>query len=154
MPKKGWPLVFVFVIIVLVVLGYLTYWQIQIAREVQLEEKAMAKPASFFLNVTQTQTMEYYDHSISVNYVSSSPMQKIIVTVDGEQRAIEREPIACKTSCGEYWTYNNLNLKIEPVTWVENPEGQLVWSFETWNTNQIYFSASYTAEPAQGGKML
>lgn len=156
MPKKGWPLVFVFVIIVLIVLGYLTYWQIQLAQEVRLEEKSMVRPASFFLNVTQTKTVEYFDHTISVNYVSSSPTHKIEVTIDGETRTIEREPVDCETSCGEYWTVGNLNLKVEPVTWVENPQGQLVWSFETWDTTEIYFEANYVAKQptAIGGKLL
>lgn len=154
MPKKGWPLVFVFVIIVLIVLGYLTYWQIQIAQEIPMKESAIAQPASFFLNVSQTATIEYFDHTISVNYISSLPMQKIKVTVDGEEKLIERERVDCTKSCGEYWTVDNLNLKVEPVTWVENTEGQLVWNLETWNTNEIYFEANYITGQSPGGRLL
>jgi len=154
MLKKGWPLVFIFVIIVLIALGYLIFWQIQVARNIQLEEKVLAAPAGFFLNVSESKSIEYFGHSITVNYISSSPTQKIEVVVDGEKRVIEREPIACETSCGEYWNVGDLYLKIEPVTWIKNPEGELVWSFENWNTTEIYFEANFAGGPAGGDKKL
>lgn len=155
MPKKGWPLVFAFVIIVLVILSYLIYSQVQLTKEISLKEKSMVAPVSFFLNVSQSQTVNYYGHTISVNYISSSPTQKIEVTVDGEKRTIERERINCDKSCGEYWTAKNLNLKVEPVSWTPNPEGELVWSFKTWDTDEIYFEANYGGTPAStGGKFL
>jgi len=159
MKSKGGVLVFGFVILVLAVLGFLIYLQLSEA-EFMLIEKPLTKqttlpaPISFFLNSSGSGTVEYHGHIISVDYISSSPMQVISVLIDDNEYLIEKTPMSCITSCGYYKTLDDISFKVEPVTWVENSEGKLVWSFKTWDTDQIYFEANAKAPASSGDKLL
>ncbi len=151
---KGRLLALVFAVIVIVAIFFLINSKFKEISSNQPEPSAPPQPLAFFLNISESRTEEYWGHSISVNYSSSSPIQRISVIIDGKEYLIEKEPVACTTSCGYYQSLDDISFKVEPVTWVENPEGQLVWSFESWNTTQIYFEANAKAPASAGGKFL
>lgn len=141
--------------IVVIAILFLINYQYNKTQEPPANQGIPPAPLAFFLNVSESRTEEYWGHSISVNYSASSPMQRISVIIDGKEYLIEKEPVACTTSCGYYQSLDDISFKVEPVTWVENPEGQLVWSFESWNTTQIYFEADAKINASSaGGKLL
>jgi len=101
--------------------------------------KTMSRaPVTFFLNSSESKEIISEKYTVQVNYLESSPQQKIQVIINGQVFDINKGRTTCEGICGELITYKTISVVVEPVTWIKNTEGQDVWKFETWDTDQIY----------------
>lgn len=109
--------------------------------------KVPPAPKSFYITVGQSEEFTYWDHDIVISYLSASPVQSIKITVDGEEKTIERELTADPR--GVYWDKGNLSFALKPVSW-EVREGQRVPIYEgTWNTTELYFEVVSSVGPEE-----
>ncbi len=99
-------------------------------------------PKQLFLYPNFSESFQFWSHNMTVSYLSSSP-HMVEVTIDGDIETIE---INCSTQCpGNHCSYNvsmdDIDYSIKPVVWRYNEVGERIWSFETWNTSELYFEA-------------
>lgn len=105
---------------------------------------ARPAPKTLSLHPGQTEGFVFWKHNITVNYLSSSPEHLLEAEVDGDVKTISIEPTSECTAdhCVYNWTSKDLTFIVKPITWVINEYGDKVWSFETWNTTELYFEVS------------
>ena len=95
-------------------------------------------PEGFFIEEGQDINFTYWDHNISINYLSADP-QRVLVKVNGKvineiNKSIDDSPR------GVYWKFEDLRFELKPVIWRINEEGRnLPYFEETWNTTELYF---------------
>lgn len=103
-------------------------------------QKLPTEPRQLFLSTGEAGNFVYLNHYFSISYLSSFPMQKIELIIDGEKENIS---ISSNTSCpGKTCVFSkkkgDITYLIQPVIW-ENKDGERTWSFGSWNTSEIYF---------------
>lgn len=102
-------------------------------------------PKSFFIKVGEENSFTYWNHNISVNYLSANP-QRVVVKVDENvikdiNKSIDDFPR------GVYWNSDNLRFELKPVIWRVNEEGKKIPYYEeTWNTTELLFEVRYTGD--------
>ncbi len=93
----------------------------------------------FYIDVGQSKQWVYGPYDIAVSYLSASPKQVVIVTLDGSEKLIEVELTADVP--GIYWREGDLSFTLKPAVWVFGIySGQLIRiPGGTWNTTVLYF---------------
>lgn len=97
-------------------------------------------PKQLYISEGQSEQFTYWNHNITIEYISSYPIQTIEITLDGIGKKIVRE--ISESPGGIYWTDGNLSFSLRPVTW-ETRDGKKIPFYEkSWNTTELYFEVS------------
>ncbi len=99
-------------------------------------------PKQMFLYPNSCESFQFWGHNMTVSYLSSSP-HLVEVTIDGVTETIEiNHSTPCPGShCDYYVVKDDIDYSLKPVVWRYNEAGEKIWSFETWNTSELYFEA-------------
>ena len=97
-------------------------------------------PQQLFINPSSSETVQFRGHNIMISDLAISP-HLVEVTIDGDTEIIEinRSTKCPGNHCSYYATNNDIDYSIKPVVWTYNEAGERIWSFETWNSNELYF---------------
>lgn len=108
----------------------------------QPDTPAPPAPKQLFIYPNSSETFQFWDYNMTISYLSAFP-HVVEVTINGVTETIE---INCSTPCpgshcGYYVVKDDIDYSIKPVVWRYNEAGERIWSFETWNTTELYFEA-------------
>ncbi len=95
-------------------------------------------PYGFNIEVGESRQFTYFSYDIAVSYLSASPKQVVIVTLDGKEKLIEVDT----TFTGAiYWEDGDLDFSLIPVILGVNGVGKptLIRKGGTWDTNMLQF---------------
>lgn len=108
----------------------------------QADSTILPAPKQLFLHPNSSETFLFWDHNITISYLAISP-HLVEVTIDEDTETIEinRSTKCPGNHCGYYATKDDIDYSIKPVIWRYNEAGEIIWSFETWNTSELYFEA-------------
>ena len=94
-------------------------------------------PKQLYISEGQSEQFTYWNHNITIDYISSYPMQTIEITIDGIEKKIVKE--ISGSPGGVYWNEENLSFSLRPVAW-ETRDGKRIPFYEqSWNTTELYF---------------
>jgi len=96
-------------------------------------------PKQIYLHPNTTESFNFWGHSVLINYILQNSSHNIEITIDGNKETIIKSITEQCRDCGYGKKAGNLTYVIRPVTWKTNGAGEKVWSFDTWNTNELYF---------------
>jgi len=97
-------------------------------------------PKQLYISEGQSEQFTYWNHNITIDYISSYPIQTIEITVDGIEKKIVKE--ISESPRGIYWNDLNLSFSLRPVAW-ETRDGKRIPFFgKSWNTTELYFEVS------------
>lgn len=108
----------------------------------QTDSTVPPAPKQLFLHPNSSETFLFWGHNITISYLSISP-HLVEFTINGDTEIIEinRSTRCPGNHCGYYATKDDIDYSIKPVVWRYNEAGERIWSFETWNTSELYFEA-------------
>ena len=108
----------------------------------QPDSYAPPAPKQLFIYPNSSETFQFWGYNMTVSYLSAFP-HVVEVTIDGVTEIIEinRSTPCSGTHCGYYAVKGDIDYSIKPVVWRYNEMGERIWSFETWNTSELYFEA-------------
>ena len=99
-------------------------------------------PASkqLFLHPNSSETFQFQGNNLTISYLSPS-LHLVDANIDMDTEAIEinRSTICSGNHCGYYATKDDIDCSIEPVVWRYNEACEIIWSFDIWNSSEIYF---------------
>lgn len=103
-------------------------------------EEIPPEPKQLYISEGQSEQFTYWNHNITIEYISSYPIQTIEITLDGIEKKIVKE--ISESPGGIYWDDENLSFSLRPVTW-ETRDGKRIPFYEkSWNTTELYFEVS------------
>ncbi|MBE0524569.1 MAG: hypothetical protein IBX40_09600 [Methanosarcinales archaeon] len=115
----------------------------QILTSVKPDSEVPPAPQQLFINHYSSETFQFRGHNIMISDLAISP-HLVEVTVDGDTETIEinRSTKCPGNHCGYYATKDDIDYSIKPVVRTYNETGERIWSFETWNSQELYFEAN------------
>jgi len=96
-------------------------------------------PKQLYLHPNTTENFNFWGHDVSINYLLQNSNHIIEITIDGNKETIIKSITEPCHDCSYGKKVGNINYVIRPVTWITNEAGEKVWSFDTWNTSELYF---------------
>ncbi len=96
-------------------------------------------PYAFNIEVGESRQFTYFSYDIAVSYLSASPKQVVIVTLDGKEKLIE---VDTTFTGGIYWEDDYLEFTLIPVVLGVNEVGKptLIRLGGTWDTTMLRFN--------------
>lgn len=96
-------------------------------------------PKQIYMHPNTTENFIFWGHDILINYVLHNSSHNIEITIDGKKETILKSINEPCHDCNYGKKLGNLTYNIRPVIWKTNEAGEKVWSFDTWNTSELYF---------------
>lgn len=96
-------------------------------------------PKQIYLYPDTTENFNFWGHDILINYVLQNSSHNIEITIDGNKETIKQSITEQCNDCAYSKKVGNITYIIRPVTWKTNEAGEKIWSFDTWNTSELYF---------------
>lgn len=96
-------------------------------------------PKQLYLHPDSTEKFNFWGHDVSVNYILLESNHNIEITIDGKKETIIKSITEQCIDCAYSNKEGNISYIIRPVTWKTGEAGEKVWSFDTWNTSELYF---------------
>lgn len=96
-------------------------------------------PKQIYLHPDKIENFTFWGHNVSINYTLQNSSHNIEMTLDGNKETILKSIYEQCFDCAYYKKIGNVTYVIRPVIWKTNEAGEMVWSFDTWNTSELYF---------------
>lgn len=96
-------------------------------------------PKQIYLHPDTIENFNFWGHNVSINYTLQNSSHTIEMTLDGNKETILKSITEPCQDCAYNKKISNVAYVIRPVTWKTNEAGERVWSFDTWNTSELYF---------------
>jgi|SRR5665648_60867 len=96
-------------------------------------------PKQIYLYPDTTENFTFWGHDVLINYRLQNSNHNIEITIDGKKETVIKNTTEQCSDCAYSKKVGSVTYLIRPVTWKTNEAGEKVWSFDTWNTSELYF---------------
>lgn len=96
-------------------------------------------PKQIYLHPDTTENFNFWGHDVLINYALQNSSHNVEITIDGNKETLIKSINEQCIDCAYGKKVGNLTYVIRPVIWKTNEAGEKVWSFDTWNTSELYF---------------
>lgn len=96
-------------------------------------------PKQLYLHPGTTENFNFWGHEVSINYTLQNSNHSVEITIDGNKETFIKSITEPCVDCAYGKKVDNLTYIIRPVIWKTNEASEKVWSFDTWNTSELYF---------------
>lgn len=102
-------------------------------------ESISAASKQIYLYPDTTENFNFWGHDVLINYALQNSNHNIEITIDGNKETLIKSINEQCNDCAYSKKVGNITYAIRPVIWKTSDAGEKVWSFDTWNTRELYF---------------
>lgn len=127
------------VVVTILCLNLFSDFMYRVDKPVSKIQNVPAAPMQVSISQGETKNITYWNHEITLSYVSDIPQQTIEIVINGKKETvvIDRSMACIGGHCIYNKTEGDVVYLIQPVTWKLDGDKRIM-TFETWNTSHLY----------------